>query len=127
MCQAGSCLDAVRVTVIIGVNDYRKTLHFTIYPSVINLSQNGIYDGGYRLNFIGEGRLNGQIIEPGFELEPGTYHFELWFEESIYAQYEFEVQSQTEEFNHETIKIPFLEIALGIFSLVGLFLVFRKK
>lgn len=112
---------------IIGLNDYRKILHFTLLPSVLNLTNNGIYDEGYRLNFIGEGRLNGQIVDPGFELEPGKYHFELWFEESVYAQYDFEVQSQTEENNHETIKIPFLEIALGIFSLVGLFLVFRKK
>lgn len=112
---------------IIGVNEYRKTLNFTIYPSVINLTNNGVYDFGYRLNFIGDGRLNGQIVEPGLELKAGIYHFELWFDEGVYAQYDFEILSLIEENNHETIKIPFLEIVLGVFSLVGLFLVFRKK
>lgn len=112
---------------ILGVNEYRRTVDFTIYPSVVNLVNNHVYDENYRLNFIGEGRLNGQIIETGLELEGGVYHFELWFEDLLFAQYDFEVLSKVDEDTHETIKIPFLEIALGIFSLVGLFLVFRKK
>jgi len=115
------------VLTIMGVNEYRSTLNFTIFPSVVNLENNGNYQAEYRLNFIGEGRLNGEIIQSGSVLNEGVYDFELWFENTLFRQYHFTVIENTDEIVHETLKIPFLEIILGIFSLVGLFLVFRKK
>jgi len=112
---------------IVGVNDYRSTLNFTIFPSVVNLENNRSYDVGYLLNFIGEGKLNGEIIQSGIGLTEGDYDFELWFENTVFDQYHFTIIGSVDEIEHETLKIPYIEIILGIFSLVGLFLVFRKK
>ena len=112
---------------IIGVNDYRYSINFSILPSVMNLENQGKYETGFILNFIGEGKLNGNEVESGMVMEPGEHCFELWFEGSVYQQYSFTITETSSQTNHEQLKIPYLEIILGIISLVGGFLIFRKK
>lgn len=112
---------------ILGANEYKYTISFTIFPSVINLENEGVYDPGYCLNFIGEGKLNGILVESGTSLIAGDYQFELLFEGEVYQQYSFKVIDSSNAFVHTPLKIPYLEIVLGIISLIGLFLVFRKK
>lgn len=110
-----------------GINDYRYNLNFTVLPSVINLENNYSYELGYCLNFIGEGKLNGKVVESGIFLDPGDYVFELWFENEIFQTYSFSVNGIDDEKAHQPLKIPYLEIILGVISLVGIFLVFKKK
>lgn len=112
---------------VLGTNDFRYTVSFTIYPSVINLKNEGVYAPDYCLNFIGDGKLNGSPIESGTRLGTGDYLFELWFEGEVYQQYSFKINEPIVDKIQSPVKIPYLEIILGIISLIGLFLVFRKK
>jgi hypothetical protein len=110
-----------------GFNEYQKSINFTIYPSVVNLKNDDVFNEKYLLNFIGEGYLNGILIETGITLdEIGDYVFELWFDGALYQSYRFKIVNGTSN-EHKPIRLLSLEIGLGIVSLIGLFLVIRKK
>lgn len=114
--------------VVSGVNGYVEQYHFTLLPSVVNLSDGDIFTGQYILNFIGSGMLDGRTVEPGTTLtEAKEYVFELWFEESLYMRYHFTLLSSEAVDTLVPVRIPYLEMALGVVSLIGLFLVIRKK
>ena len=114
--------------IISGVNDYEEKYFFTLLPSVVNLTDGDIFTGQYILNFIGTGMLDGRMVEPGTTLtEAKDYIFELWFEDSLYASYHFSVLSTESVESLDPVRIPYLEMALGVVSLIGLFLVIRKK
>jgi hypothetical protein len=111
-----------------GVNGYVEQYHFTLLPRVVNLTDGDIFTGQYILNFIGTGMLDGRMVEPGTTLtEAKEYIFELWFEESLYGRYRFTLLSAEAVDPSVPIRIPYLEMALGVISLIGLFLVIRKK
>ena len=111
-----------------GSNDYQDTLHFVINPSITNLSNGDVVHSPYILNFIGEAVLNGEVIEPGTTLtEPGDYTLQLLFEEEVFQTLHFQIVSETPSSFWHNLKIPYLELGLGILSLIGLYIIIRKK
>jgi len=111
-----------------GSNAYQEDIHFVINPSVTNLSEGDVVTSPFILNFIGEAVLNGNPVEPGTSLtEAGDYILQLMVDDVVFATIHFQVIAETNPSKWGSLKIPYLELGLGILSLIGLFIIIRKK
>ncbi len=111
-----------------GVNGFIKTVTFVIYPSARTIEPNATYEINYPVVFIGEAMLNDEWIESGYVIDqPGDYELTLYFGDVPYKTYAFTVVEKNEPIETKTNSFPFLEVGLGIITLLGIYFVFRKK
>jgi hypothetical protein len=79
---------------IIGINNYRKTIDFTITSNMSGVMNNQVYQNEVELQFEGDGYLNNLYIEsPYIVQDPGEYLFKIKGENEYMETYYFEVES----------------------------------
>jgi|GEM_PF-2260739 len=114
-----------------GVNGYVLTVSFEIVPSVKGLVAEEIYADQVTFTINGVATLNGMRVNGNTVTltEPNDYELILWQGSVQYQTIAFRVVSSiTETVEEETDFVPILlDTILGIFVLVGLFLVLKKK
>jgi hypothetical protein len=99
-----------------------ESIYFKIEPMVEGLENNGVYE---EVSFyvFGQASLNGESVE-GLILidEPGQYHLDVLFENSIYESYDFEIIANEAANDHHT----YIWIA-SLICLVSLIYIYLKK
>lgn len=114
-----------------GVNEYVLNVSFEIVPSVKGIVADEIYADQVSFTFSGVATLNGMRVNGNTVTltEPNDYELILWQGSVRYQTIAFRVvSSTTASVEEETNWVPILlDTILGIFVLVGLFLVLKKK
>jgi len=114
-----------------GVNEYVLSVSFSIVPTVKGLLTDEIYADQVTFTINGVATLNGMRVNGNTVTlrEPNDYELILWQGSVPYQTIAFRVVSTiVENVETEVNWIPILlDTILGIFVLVGLFLVLKKK
>ncbi|MBI9008885.1 MAG: hypothetical protein JEZ05_02530 [Tenericutes bacterium] len=113
--------------IIYGVNGMEYFLSFSIYPSVMGIEDEAIYD---EVSFyvFGEAKLNGETVTGDNHLEtPGVYKLELMMQNNLYKSYDFTIRGDSFEIiDNEQSDFNYNYIFYFLIVL-GAILILRKK
>ena len=83
---------------IVGLNNYNKTIDFTITSNINGVMNNQVYQDEVEITFEGDGYLNNAYVEsPLIVSDPGEYLLKIEGENSYLETYFFEIESIEQE------------------------------
>jgi len=112
---------------IYGVNDMVYHLTFNIYPIVIGVENQGVYEN-LTFEIFGEAILNGEYVSGTVTLgEPGNYVLDLLYEQQISKTFHFEILGSLESDSTNNNLDTYFGYGFILLIVIGGYIIFRKK
>ncbi len=113
--------------VVTGINDYEKTLNFTIEDTIEGIKEGSLYKAAPTITFNGRGYLNNQLISSGFKVEEnGEYTFVTEGNGDYQRTIDFEVAIEETEAGFLTMEMGIVFSALFVGS-IAIYAVYKKR